>query len=55
VVRTGGEPHLSAGFLLWGIAEAVLVFEEKLWPDFAPDDLSRAIQVWGSQHRRFGG
>lgn len=55
VVRTGGEPHLSAGFLLWHIAEAELAFVESPWPDFGPADLAPLLTAYGRRERRFGG
>ncbi len=52
VIRTGGESHLSAGFLLWQIAEARLAFLSELWPDLTPDRL-RAVLA-SQPERRFG-
>lgn len=54
VLRTGGEPHLSAGFLLWSIAEAQLHFSPKLWPDFRPADLHEALAAAAATERRLG-
>jgi undecaprenyl diphosphate synthase len=54
VIRTGGEPHLSAGFLLWSIAEATLSFSDRLWPDYGPDDVRAAIERASGVQRRFG-
>jgi len=54
VIRTGGEPHLSAGFMLWQIAEARLHFSDKLWPDFAPADVGEALAAYAATERRFG-
>ena len=54
VIRTGGEPHLSAGFMMWDIADAQMVFLEKLWPDFTPDDLEQAVTDFQGRKRRFG-
>lgn len=54
VVRTGGEPHLSAGFLLWWIAEARLVFSSVLWPAFTPANLRSSLVEFGAAERRFG-
>lgn len=44
ILRTGGEQRLS-NFLLYGAANAELVFSEKLWPDFDESDLFEAIHV----------
>lgn len=54
LIRTGGEPHLSAGFMMWDIANAQLFFSEKLYPDFGPEAFQEAIQEYGARSRRFG-
>jgi undecaprenyl diphosphate synthase len=54
VIRTGGEMRLS-NFLLWESAYAELWFSPKLWPDFAPVDLSAALDDYRRRDRRFGG
>ncbi len=54
VVRTGGEPHLSNGFMMWDAADAQLFFLAKLWPDFTSDDLRQAVINFKSRKRRFG-
>ncbi len=53
IVRTGGEKRLS-GFLLWQSQYAELYFTEVLMPDFNPDQLSKAIEEFGTRQRRFG-
>jgi len=54
LVRTGGERRLS-DFLLWEAAYAELLFLERLWPDFAEDDLAAAMREFAGRDRRFGG
>ncbi len=54
LIRTGGEPHLSAGFLLWGIAEAQLTFPPTLWPDYTPAALRDDLERYARTERRFG-
>lgn len=54
MIRTGGEPHLSAGFLMWDIAEAQLYFSDKFFPDFGADDLEAAIEEYKERGRRLG-
>ena len=54
VVRTSGEVRVS-NFLLWQLAYAELVFTEKHWPDFGPDDLRACVAEYASRRRRFGG
>ncbi len=54
LIRTSGEQRLS-DFLLWESAYAELWFTETLWPDFAAEDLSAAVEHFHSRQRRFGG
>ncbi|MBI4283723.1 MAG: di-trans,poly-cis-decaprenylcistransferase [Chloroflexi bacterium] len=54
LIRTGGEPHLSAGFMMWEIAEAQFYFSDKYWPEFTGDDLRKAIMEFNERKRRFG-
>lgn len=53
VIRTGGRIRLS-NFLLWQTAYSELYFTTKLWPDFSPEDLEKAIQWYQTQQRNFG-
>jgi undecaprenyl diphosphate synthase len=53
VIRTSGEKRIS-NFLLWQSAYAEYVFMDKLWPDFAGEDLKSAIVEFGSRKRRYG-
>lgn len=55
LIRTGGEPHLSAGFMMWDVADAQLFFTEKYWPEFTPGDFDRALAQYAQRERRFGG
>ena len=54
LIRTGGEQRLS-DFLLWECAYAELIFTNRMWPDFGPADLQRAIRQYAHRERRFGG
>lgn len=54
LIRAGGEKRLS-DFLLWEAAYAELYFTDRLWPDFAPDDLAEALRDYRGRERRFGG
>jgi undecaprenyl diphosphate synthase len=54
VIRTGGDPHMSAGFMMWDTADAQLHFSNKLWPDFTPDDFEMAVDDYMKRQRRFG-
>lgn len=54
LIRTGGEPHLSAGFMMWDIANAQLYFSKKLFPDFSKKDFDLAIDDFSNRARRMG-
>jgi undecaprenyl diphosphate synthase len=54
LIRTSGEQRVS-NFLLWQLAYSELLFVEKLWPDFGPDDLDEALETYAQRQRRFGG
>lgn len=54
VIRTGGDPHLSAGFMMWDVADAQLSFSDKLWPDFTTQDFQGAVEDFLKRERRFG-
>lgn len=54
LVRTGGEPHLSAGFLLWHLADAQLAFVEPNWPAFDRAALGEVLARYAATERRFG-
>ncbi len=54
VIRTGGEPHWSAGFMMWHVANSQLYFSRKLWPEFDKHELSLALQDYASRQRRLG-
>ena len=54
LIRASGELRIS-NFLLWEAAYAELVFTDKLWPDFGPDDLRAAVAEYARRRRRFGG
>ncbi len=54
VIRTGGEPHWSGGFLMWDIANAQMHFSEKMWPDFTADDFMVAIEEYRTREIRKG-
>jgi len=53
LIRTGGEQRLS-DFLLWECAYAELLFTDRMWPDFGPADLERALDEFHRRERRFG-
>ena len=54
LIRPGGEQRLS-NFLLWQCAYAEFYFTDVLWPDFTPEELDKALAVFRSRDRRYGG
>lgn len=54
IIRPSGEERLS-NFLIWQAAYSEFVFMDVLWPDFQPEHLERAIEIYHSRSRRFGG
>jgi len=54
LIRTGGEPHLSAGFMMWEIADVQLYFSDKYWPEFSGNDLRKAVEEYQNRGRRYG-
>lgn len=54
IIRPSGEERLS-NFLIWQAAYSEFVFMDVLWPDFKPEHLEKAIEIFHQRHRRFGG
>lgn len=54
VIRTGGEPHWSAGFMMWDTADAQLYFSEAYYPDFDEKKFGEALEEYARRQRRFG-
>lgn len=54
IIRPSGEKRTS-NFLLWQSAYSEYVFMDVLWPDFRPEDLDRALELYAARNRRFGG
>jgi len=54
LVRTGGEPHLSAGFMMWDIANSQMCFSQELYPDFNEEKFEKAIGEYDKRERRMG-
>ena len=54
LIRTGGEMRLS-NYLLWQCAYTEFYVTDLLWPDFSRAELEKAIRVFNSRDRRFGG
>lgn len=54
LIRTGSEMRLS-NYLLWQSAYTELYVTDVLWPDFNRTELEKAIAVYQTRDRRFGG
>lgn len=54
LIRTGGEPHWSAGFMMWLTADSQFYFTEKFWPEFGVEELHKALEDYSSRERRLG-
>lgn len=54
IIRTSGEQRLS-NFLLWQAAYSEFYFTPVLWPDFDEREFEKALAVYASRKRRFGG
>ena len=53
IIRTGGEKRLS-GFLLWQSEYSELYFTDVLFPDFTPEEFTKALTDYHERQRRFG-
>lgn len=53
-LRPSGEMRTS-NFLLWQSAYAEMVYQDKLFPDFTPNDMFDAVMEYAKRDRRFGG
>jgi undecaprenyl diphosphate synthase len=54
VVRTGGEPHWSAGFMMWLTASSEFYFSETLWPAFSDSEFNNALELFVQRDRKLG-
>jgi tritrans,polycis-undecaprenyl-diphosphate synthase [geranylgeranyl-diphosphate specific] len=56
VIRTGceGDPHNSAGFMMWHTAYSQFYFTKTLFPDFSPEEFEKIINDYLKRERRFG-
>ncbi|HEU5004898.1 MAG TPA: polyprenyl diphosphate synthase [Candidatus Saccharimonadales bacterium] len=53
IIRTSGEQRLS-GFMLYRAAYSELLFLDKHWPDFTPEDIDFALDEFANRQRRYG-
>ena len=56
IIRTGcqGDPHNSAGFMMWQTTYSQFYFTDTLFPDFLPQEFEKAIKNYLRRERRFG-
>lgn len=54
LIRTGGDPHLSTGFMMWETKDAALAFPDCHYPDFGSEAFRQVIENFVAQERRFG-
>ena len=54
VIRTGGVKRIS-NFCLWSSAYSEFYFSHLMWPDFNVRELEKAIRLYKTADRRFGG
>lgn len=54
LIRTGGDPHLSTGFMMWETKDAALSFPDCYYPDFSPQAFTQIIEEYIGRERRFG-
>ncbi len=56
VIRTGteGDPHNSAGFMMWQTAYSQFYFTKTYFPSFSPEEFEKAINDFLKRERRFG-
>lgn len=53
LIRTSGEQRIS-NYLLWQVAYTELIFVDKFWPDFTPEDFMETLITYQNRERRFG-
>lgn len=53
MIRTSGEQRIS-NYLLWQVAYTELIFVDKFWPDFTPEDFMETLMTYQNRERRFG-
>ncbi len=56
VIRTGceGDPHNSAGFMMWHTAYSQYYFTDTLYPEFTPQEFEKAVEDYSKRERRLG-
>ena len=54
VIRTGGNPHWSAGFLMWHTADSEFYFTKTFWPSFKIGEFRKAVEEYYRRPRNLG-
>jgi len=54
LIRTGGEPHNSTGFMMWDVADSQFFFSTLNFPDFSEIEYEKALSDFENRQRRFG-
>lgn len=54
LIRTSGEYRIS-NYMLWQLAYAEMYFPDTYFPDFDEAEFDKAIEIYNSRDRRFGG
>ncbi len=54
LIRTGDDPHLSAGFMMWETKDSQLYFPDCHFPDFDAAAFRVAIEEYQDRERRYG-
>ena len=49
-----GDPHLSAGFMMWDAAYAQLEFTKTYFPAFASKEFEKIVLDYAARQRRKG-
>ncbi|KKS65456.1 MAG: Tritrans,polycis-undecaprenyl-diphosphate synthase (geranylgeranyl-diphosphate specific) [Parcubacteria group bacterium GW2011_GWB1_42_6] len=54
VIRTGGEPHWSNGFMMWLTANSHFYFTSVLWPEFGEKEYIKAVEDYSKRQNKRG-
>ena len=56
IIRTGceGDPHISAGFMMWDTIYSQLYFTSTLFPAFSPKEFEKIIEDYSKREKRLG-
>lgn len=54
LIRSGGEPHNSVGFMMWDTANAQYYFTDTNYPDFTIEEFNTALEEYHKREQRKG-